>query len=227
MNSDDFAQMLTKSLSQTANLLASVNYFPARMIIKFAEIAQEDVRAMFIELFDESKDVYERIDSFKQKSNILLEKYGNGAAQHYQYENTICTYLWLRYPDKYYIYKFGEIKAVSSELESDYLFKKGAYADNIRNFLAFYNEICTELQQDDELKNLLASQITGTCYPDPQLRTLTVDVGFFISRYYKKDEDAPSGDDWWPTDYTPALSVDEWEALLMIVKCLQRAALKS
>ena len=169
---------------------------------------------MFIELFDESKDVYERIDSFKQKSNILLEKYGNGAAQHYQYENTICTYLWLRYPDKYYIYKLGEIKAVSSELESDYLFKKGAYADNIRNFLTFYNEICTELQQDDELKNLLASQITGTCYPDPELRTLTIDVGFFISRYYKKDQDAPLGDDWWPTDYTPALSVDEWEALL-------------
>lgn len=214
VNSDDFAQMLTKSLSQTANLLASVNYFPARMIIKFAEIAQEEVRAMFIELFDESKDVYERIDSFKQKSNILLEKYGNGAAQHYQYENTICTYLWLRYPDKYYVYKLGEIKAVSSELESDYLFKKGAYADNIRNFLAFYNEICTELQQDDELKNLLASQITGTCYPDPELRTLTIDVGFFISRYYKKDQDAPLGDDWWPTDYTPALSVDEWEALL-------------
>lgn len=214
VNSDDFAQMLTKSLSQTANLLASVNYFPARMIIKFAEIAQEEVRAMFIELFDESKDVYERIDSFKQKSNILLEKYGNGAAQHYQYENTTCTYLWLRYPDKYYIYKLGEIKAVSSELESDYLFKKGAYADNIRNFLAFYNEICTELQQDDELKNLLASQITGTCYPDPELRTLTIDVGFFISRYYKKDQDAPLGDDWWPTDYTPALSVDEWEALL-------------
>lgn len=111
VNSDDFAQMLTKSLSQTANLLASVNYFPARMIIKFAEIAQEEVRAMFIELFDESKDVYERIDGFKQKSNILLEKYGNGAAQHYQYENTICTYLWLRYPDKYYIYKLSEVKA--------------------------------------------------------------------------------------------------------------------
>ena len=68
---------------------------------------------MFIELFDESKDVYERIDSFKQKSNSLLERYGNGAGQHYQYENAICTYLWLRYPDKYYIYKLSEIKAVS------------------------------------------------------------------------------------------------------------------
>ena len=135
VNADDFAAMLTKALSQTGNLLASVNNFPAKMIIKFAEIAQEEVRAMFIELFDEGKDVYERIDSFKQKSNSLLERYGNGAAQHYQYENAICTYLWLRYPDKYYIYKLTEIKAVSNELESDYTFKKGAYADNIRNFL--------------------------------------------------------------------------------------------
>ena len=174
VNSDDFTYMLAKALSQTGNLLASVNNFPARMITKFAEIAEEEVRAMFIELFDESKDVYERISNFKQKSNSLLERYGNGAAQHYQYENAICTYLWLRYPDKYYIYKLSEIKAVSSELESDYTFKKGADADNIRNFLAFYNEICAELKQDDELKNLLASQITGTCYPDPELHTLTI-----------------------------------------------------
>ena len=183
VNADDFAAMLTKALSQTSNLLASVNNFPAKMITKFGEVAQEEVRGMFIELFDEDKDVYERIDAFKQKSNSLLERYGNGAAQHYQYENAISTYLWLRYPDKYYIYKLMEVKAVSNELESSYTFKKGAYADNIRNFLAFYNEICDELKQDDELKNMLASQITGTCYPDPELRTLTMDVGFFISRY--------------------------------------------
>ena len=91
--------------------------------------------------------------------NELLERYGNGAAQHYQYENAIMAYLWLRYPDKYYIYKFSEVKAVSSELESDYRFKKGAYVDNIRNFMALYDEICAELQQDDELSNLLNSQI--------------------------------------------------------------------
>lgn len=109
---------------------------------------------MFIELYDESKDVYERIDHFKQKSNSLLERYGNGAAQHYQYENAISIYLWLRYPDKYYIYKLSEVKAVSSELESDHIFKRGTYADNIRNFLSFYNEICAELKQDEELKNM-------------------------------------------------------------------------
>lgn len=118
------------------------------------------------------------MDAFKMQSSILLEKYGNGAAQHYQYENAISTYLWLRYPDKYYIYKFGEVKTVASELESDYRFKKGAYADNIRNFLKLYDEISAALKEDTELVNLFQSQLTDTCYPDPELKTLTIDVGF-------------------------------------------------
>ena len=214
VNATDFAEMLKKSLSATANLLASVNNFPARMIQKFAEIVPEEVRTMYIELFDESKDVYERINSFKLKSSILLERYGNGAAQHYQNENSISTYLWLRYPDKYYIFKLSEVKVVASELESDYRFKKGAYADNIHNFYALYNEICAELQKDDELRNMLAAQVDSTCYADPEMRTLTIDVGFYISRYYSKRNDEPAADEWWPTDYSPAISTEEWIALL-------------
>lgn len=188
INSPDFAQMLKKSLDQVGNLLTSANNFPAGMITGFAETAPEEVRSMYMELYDESKDLCERIANFKNRSNELLERYGNGAAQHYQYENAIMAYLWLRYPDKYYIYKFSEVKAVSLELESDYRFKKGAYEDNIRNFMALYDEICAELQQDDELRNLLNSQITSTCYADPELRTLTIDIGFFIFRYWNKKD---------------------------------------
>ena len=212
INADDFADMLAKAFAETANLLTSYNYYPAGMIMEFAKINKEEVRAMFIELFDETKDVYERIDSFKQKSNILLEKYGNGASQHYQYENAISTYLWLRYPDKYYIYKLGEVKAVSNELESTFVFKKGAYADNIRNFFTFYNEICEELIKDEGLVKLFKSQDLSNCYPDPKLKTLTIDVGFFISRRLHDGEIGTN--EWFPVEYTPALTVDDWEVLL-------------
>lgn len=214
VNAEDFAPMLSKALSQTSNLLASGNNFPARMITKFAESAPEEVRAMFLELFDESKDVYERIASFKNKSNLLLAHYGNGEAQHYQHENAISTYLWLRYPDKYYIYKLGEIKAVANELQADYKFKKGAYADNIRNFLAFYDELCAELKQDGQLFNLINSQLTNTCYADPELHILTIDVGFYISRYYSKKGNNVQDEAWWPADYTPGLSENDWFELL-------------
>ena len=33
-------------------------------------------------------------------------------------KTAISTYLWLRYPDKYYIFKLSEVKAVASELET-------------------------------------------------------------------------------------------------------------
>lgn len=193
VNASDFSEMLSRSLEKTYNLLASANNFPKGMMSEFAKAAPEEVRAIFIALFDESRDVFERMDEFKHQSSVLLEKYGNGAAQHYQYENAISTYLWLRYPDKYYIYKFSEVKTVASELESDYQFRKGAYAENIRNFLNLYDEISAALKEDAELVNLLHSHLTDDCYPDPELKTLTIDVGFYISRVFlQKNIDAPT-----------------------------------
>lgn len=193
VNASDFSEMLSRSLEKTYNLLASANNFPKGMMSEFAKAAPEEVRAMFIALFDESRDIFERMDEFKHQSSVLLEKYGNGAAQHYQYENAISTYLWLRYPDKYYIYKFSEVKTVANELESDYQFRKGAYAENIRNFLNLYDEISAALKEDAELVNLLHSHLTDDCYPDPELKTLTIDVGFYISRVFlQKNIDAPT-----------------------------------
>lgn len=36
----------------------------------------------------------------------------------------------------------------------------------------------------------------------------------FISRQLNKDKTVPTSDDWWPTDYTSALTADDWEVLL-------------
>lgn len=224
INAPDFTSMLSRSLEKTENLLSSVNYFPMGMILGFSKSAPEEVRAMFISLFDESKDVFERINEFKQKSAELLDLYGDGAAQHYQNENAISTYLWLRYPDKYYIYKYSEVKTVALVLRSGYKFKKGAYADNIRNFLKLYDEISVALKEDTELVEMFTSQLNDACYPDPELRTLTIDIGFYISRHFAQEQDEdfdetdPSlfSDDWFPSlsEYNPGFDKDQWLSLL-------------
>lgn len=186
VNAENFPEMLRHSLEGTYNLLASGNNFPAKMIITFATAAPEKVRAMFIALFDEGKDVVERILAFKQAALQLHQEYGNGAGQHYQHENAISTYLWLRYPDKYYIYKYSENKNVAEMLGSKLQFKKGAYTDNLRNFYKLYDAMCEYIQKDTQLVQLLQSQITDTCYPDVACKTLTIDVGFYISRTFGK-----------------------------------------
>lgn len=213
INADDFAEMLERALAKTYNLLASMNSYPKGMIVNSAKAAPEDVRAMFMALFDESRDYWERINEFKQRSNDLLEQTGQ-KGQSYQTENAITTYLWLRYPDRYYIYKYGEVRKTAQELGSDCVIKQGRYADNVRNHLALYDEINAELRKDEELRALLSASLTPDCYPDPEMRTLTIDFGFYISRYlhdHDKDDDK-----WWPdkSEYDPGLTADDWAVLL-------------
>lgn len=192
MEAEDFAGMLDASLSKTSILLAASNNYPKQMIVDFAQADPEEVRDMFRQLFDEKQDVIDRIVSFKEKSVTLLDRYGGGAKNHYQTENAISVYLWLRHPDKYYIYKYSEIKAAIQKLGGDAHFVKGHYEENLRNFYRIYDEVCAKLSQDDEMKRLLQSQLTDTCYPDPALKTLTFDFGFYISRYLVNSTPVPT-----------------------------------
>ena len=180
LDAEDFPAMLKRSLEKTGNLLASAGSFPRFMIERFSRSDPERVRAMFAALFDESADLHERMEAFKNASDSFLES--DGSRMHFQDENTISTYLWLRYPDKYYIYKWGECRAVSNKLALGYRFKKGDYANNVRDHFTMYGAICAAAQADPDLRNLLDSQLTDDCYPDPALKTLTIDIAFYISR---------------------------------------------
>ena len=184
INAPDFLNMFLKSTERTEGLLGSMHNFPRDMMRNFISAAPEEVRAMFTKLFDETKDVSQRIISFISDSELLRQKYNDGTwTQHYQNTNSVSTYLWLRYPDKYYIYKYSECRAVAKKLESDYMPTKGNSLQNINSFMSFYNEICLLLKKDGEIGDILKSCITDDCYSDTELKTLTIDFGFYISRY--------------------------------------------
>jgi 5-methylcytosine-specific restriction protein B len=214
INAADFLEMFWQATEKTYNLLASRNYFPRRMIKFFAEHDPEVVRSMFISLFDESKDLVERYERFVADAEELKEKYiEDKGKQHYQHLNAISTYLWLRYPDKYYIYKYSVNHDVAKELESSIMPKRGRPKESLVAAYNLYNEICEKLAEDNELKQMLQSLLTDDCYPDSELRTLTMDLGFYISTTYSNKTD--NGDpEWFPTDYSPGISTEQWLELL-------------
>lgn len=185
IESTDFCTMLKNSLDKTFNLLASSHYFPRKMIEEFAQKEPETVRQMFKNLFDENKDLYDRIVSFKVQSKQLVNKYWDPGKSDFQTENTITTYLWLRYPDKYYIYKFEEAKSLSKELRMSYVFKAGDYQNNVENFIRLYDELSQELCKDEELKQIVQSKLEEDCYDDPKCKTLAIDFGYFVNQRQK------------------------------------------
>ncbi|MCD7784377.1 MAG: EVE domain-containing protein [Oscillospiraceae bacterium] len=219
----DFADMLKRSLSQTGSLLSTAGHFPRAMIEGFAKSAPEEVRTMFRNLFNErgGVDVITRIEQFKESSVELLKKYGGEARNHYQDENVISTYLWLRYPDKYYIYKYGIASKVSKVLDSGYQIEtigKNDYTSaekTLRNFNSLYDEICDYVSADDELTSLLKEHLSDDCWSDPSYRTLTMDVCFHISWCYANGETARDKYEFiFPTNYSPKLTVSDWTELL-------------
>lgn len=206
--------MFNTATEKTSNLLASANNFPRGMIKDFAKADSEATRAMFINLFDEKKDMVERVEKFQSNAEALRFKYGEGTwKQHYQNSNSISTYLWLRYPDKYYIYKYSECLAMAKALGSDFVPKKGATSRNLAGGFNLYNEICDQLHTDADLVEQFQSNLTDTCYPDTALKTLTIDVVYYTTHFFSKKT---TGDttEWFPTDYNPNISVDEWLVLL-------------
>ncbi len=184
IDASDFPGMLYRSLAKTGNLLAS-SVFPRQMIEEFAQVAPEEVREMFRALLDESTNVVDRVLKFNALSDDLLVKYHNGRGSHYQDMKAISTYLWLRYPDKYCIYRITEVKNVARVLGYDeyrFISSKTYYAENLRHFYSFYNEIYEYVNADSELLSLFDSQLTESCYSDPLHRTLAADFCYYISQ---------------------------------------------
>lgn len=215
INASNFEEMFMKATEKTANLLASMSNFPRGMIRAFANAAPEETRAMFVNLFDETKDYATRVVKFESDAEAIRVKFDDGNwKNHYQGANAITTYLWLRYPEKYYIYKYSECRALSKAIDADFTPRKRRTLDNINGAKKLYDEICTLLQQDQELKNILASCVDEKCYADEALRTLTIDFGFYVSRKEQEEveKQVAGPTDWWPAleVYNPNLTKEDW-----------------
>ena len=189
IEAEDFGAMFKKATEKVGNLLGSAHSYPRGMILEFAKADNEAVRQMFIKLYDESVDLSERIETFVNTSEKLRIKYNDGTwNNHYQNTNAISVYLWLRCPDKYYIYKYEIYRDVANELESSFQPKKRYSPNNIVGGYAMYDEICSALQVDKDIREMLDNALTENCYPDTNLKTLTIDFGFYLCRFYHDEQ---------------------------------------
>lgn len=216
IEAEDFSGMLGQAIDKTYNLLASGYAYPGKMIKRFAEKDGEAVRQMFRGLFDESRGFAERVTAFQAASEKIRATYDDGTwRNHYQNTNAVSTYLWLMFPDKYYIYRYELYRDVAAELSADYKPKRDGSAETMIDGFAMYDEICAAVRQDDEIKALLRDALTDSCYADPAMKTVTMDIGFYLSRYYLKEkQEAQEKASWFPKDYTPGITADEWSELL-------------
>jgi 5-methylcytosine-specific restriction protein B len=217
IDAPDFVEMFDKAIDKTGAILAANMFYPKTMIRRFAVKDNENVRRLFRYLFDESLPVENRIQYCIQQFDLMLplvvpDKHS------FQTSNSLSVYLWLRYPEKYYIYKQKEFRAVSQALDADYTPKPKDTRYTISYGFQMYDDIRQHMLADNELKQLLLTHLTPDCHQDQTMHTLTIDFGFYITQQSSKELPVTDGDfdeDHSLTDsYSPGLSVADWLELL-------------
>lgn len=77
IDAEDFSAMFEKATKKSSNLLDSGNFFPRGMILEFSKENPKTTRQMFEILFDENKNISERIEKFKNIADELQETHNH------------------------------------------------------------------------------------------------------------------------------------------------------
>ena len=186
MNARDFYSNLEVSLSKVGNLLDSGQYFPKAMLLKNAKKSPEAIREMFEILFDEDFDILERIENFcadfKSLNNTNFDN-----LKDYQDHRAILVYLALKYPERYFFYKFQMFKKFAEKVELIYR----PIAGRIEN-IGQYHNLCElvrfEIEKDQTLLKLHENRLGLECYRDKNHNVLTQDFIYAVVRHLKQPD---------------------------------------
>lgn len=209
IDAEDFGNMFKIAFDLSANLLASRNYFPRRMIKHFSEIDAESVRSMFRNLYNESLPLLNRVEVFIDKSSALLERYDpTSKKSHYQDLHSISVYLAFEYPEKYYIYKRTVFEKFAKAVEYQEIPKRGSN-DALQDYYDLCDQVRDVVRKDHMLVEMSKERLDDNCYQDSNSNMLAMDIIYFGHLYNKQNL-------WWPDrkEYDPDISSKKWIELL-------------
>ena len=145
---------------------------------------------MFRVLFDEEKDIAERISFFLKEADDIRQKGDERWIKHYQDLRAISAYLSFMYPDKYFMYKYSELAKAVEILGDDLTFKGKSDMPNFyKRFVEYMNQICERINSDDLLCSLIDGLIAANenCYPDPKHHITSDDFIYYLGKRYKEE----------------------------------------
>ena len=187
VNAMNFAEMVKASLSKTGNLMTSRNNYPKKMLLEISEDDPEFARGIFKLLYDESKDLQERITVFCDKAEEWVHSHRGENLTSYQDTNSTSTLLWLRYPEKYYIYKYGELKNIATKLGIANRPKANGTVEAMLRGFELYNQFNGLVVNNQTICQKLDAKIEASpekFYNDSTYHTLTQDFGYWVGRYF-------------------------------------------
>lgn len=173
--------MLVRSLKRTSNLMSSRHYSPRAMLFWAAEQEPDTVQQMFRVLYDEKQDLKSRMRAFGSAIDGIVQRHPNSNYTDVrQDDRALMVYLSMRYPEKYYLYKYGMFDGFNRNVcFLEKLSPAGSY-----EIVQEFTELC-ELVRECILQDsdLLAKYEPERKKLDPEYHLLVQDI-IYSQRYY-------------------------------------------
>lgn len=179
----DFGEMFIEATRKHYNLLGSGMYYPQAMIQEFAALDVERTRSMFRVLYDESLDLKMRIQSFKDEAESMRQSRSDEWNNHYQDLHAISVYLTFMYPDRYFIYKYTELKNYVNKAGGNFIVHRSNKPNYLVDVFDYMESIRVTLAEDEELSNIIEELTTNDkCFNDKHKNVTTVDFVYYIGK---------------------------------------------
>ena len=188
------AESMKQSLKYADNLLASNNYFPARMMEFFALDKEQRTRQALATLFDESQSLVIRVASFLDETEQIfqtMKKEGyrdwkdRNNVQSFQDAHAASVYLTLHNPANNYIYKWSIFKTAAEKL--GYTIESKNKVEKLAEFYTFCDSIKEELLKEEGFIEKYQSLLNTLGFSDPNYNMLTQDFVYAVARYLNAD----------------------------------------
>ncbi|MEL6721561.1 MAG: hypothetical protein AAFO82_03855 [Bacteroidota bacterium] len=179
----DFAEMYDQSLENTTTrrIWNRENYAPKKMMLAFAKMQPHFVYSMFQELFNEDKDIGNRVDRFVFYCDELLKEYKANHPhsienQHYHDYEIISHYLAFQYPDRYAPYRFDLFQNALEKIGSRDIPRTHDFPRHTKVTKTLYQF----LSKDEELMSIQQNQLEQKHYQEKSM-LLVEGFGLFLS----------------------------------------------
>ncbi|MDA3887181.1 MAG: EVE domain-containing protein [Candidatus Delongbacteria bacterium] len=144
-----------------------------RCLDQMAEHYSSELKQLFIYLFNEDIDLFERIEKFTKETQAIYDRYKPGKSA-FQTEREIATYLTYKYPDKYVFYKSEIYEKYCTYLGLSKQKKNHKYI----HYLELINELSEYVKSDKELVSSVQKLLPANAYEDENCLLLSQDIIF-------------------------------------------------
>ncbi len=173
-------------VSGNKNLWVSKSYHPTNYSSKMFELFYDEYVNAFDFLFNEDNELITRVEEFQKINDdnytFLSE---NATEKLYKIDlRAISLYLSLQFPDKYYLYKYTEVKSFCEKVKGPEIIK--GRVNNIIAFNNVANEVLKFIKKDKEFLNKYRNFTRHKeNYSDQSLHLLVQDFIFSVARHLK------------------------------------------